>query len=396
MNRRTVCMIAYANYFTDARIKNYVEALLGHGYRVDVFALGSQSAPAQPGLRVFAVADKYWGDRALRYALAQCWFALRTLVLVGWHGLKERYRLVHVHNMPNMLVFSALIARLCGARIILDVHDTMPEVYATKFDLPLDHPLIALLRWEERASAWFSDQVITTNVLHKEVLIAHGIPSAKIEVILNTGNPRLFRPVVDKPVHTVMMLVYHGTIAKRLGIDLILQALAIARDALAEVKLVLIGDGDYLPAAKEIVQSLGLTECVEFMGFIPVEDLPQHLAQADIGVVGNRAYNEVKHNYMLPVKMLEYAAMEIPTLTPRLRVIARYFDEQSALYYAPDDAQDLARRMIEVWKNPQVGTAVKKNLRTFNLRYNWPVMESIYLQIVRRLLAGVSCTESAA
>ena len=40
MMKRSVCIIAYANYYTDARIKNYVEALVKSGYAVDIFALG--------------------------------------------------------------------------------------------------------------------------------------------------------------------------------------------------------------------------------------------------------------------------------------------------------------------------------------------------------------------
>src|SRR5439155_3543603 len=158
------------------------EALLRRGYAVDVFALGGQGRVAQPGLRVFSVMRKYWGDSPLRYVIAQLWFASCAALLVGWHSLRRRYCLVHVHNMPDFLVFSAVIAKGTGARVILDVHDTMPEAYATKFDLPLRHPLIALLRWEERLSARFADQVITTNDLHKAVLRRHGIGAGKVEV----------------------------------------------------------------------------------------------------------------------------------------------------------------------------------------------------------------------
>ena len=392
MSKRSVSMIAYANYRTDARIKNYVEALLKQGYEIDVFALGSNDSETQPGVRVFSVMRKYWGGSARRYALSQLWFALYVAFLVSWRFLRRRYRLIHVHNIPNFLVFSAIVPKLGGAKIILDVHDTMPEAYATKFDLSLDHPLIALLRWEERLSAWFADQVITTNELHEEVLCSHGIAADKIEVILNVGNERLFRPALDRPPHDGLMLVYHGTIAERLGIDLILKAVAVASEKCPGLRLLLIGEGDFLSTVERLMSDWGLTDKVQIRGFVPVEELPAYLYEADVGIVGNRGYTEAKRNYMLPVKMLEYAAMEIPTIAPRLRVIRHYFDEDSAIFYAPDDAKDMARRIVEVYQHREIIANVKQGLRTFNQRYNWSAMEKKYLDIIGRLLGTDSAT----
>ncbi len=225
---RVVCMIAYANYYTDARIKNYVQVLLKRGYEVDVFGLGSDDGTTTPGLCFFPVMQKYWGDSSVQYALSQLRFALLVAVWVGWRYFKKRYSLVHVHNMPNFLVFSAIFAKLMGAKVILDVHDTMPEAYATKFDCSLDHPLIALLRWEERLSARFADRVITTNELHKMVLSSHGIPDQKIDIIMNLGDERIFRPTQSGTAREGLTLGYHGTIAERLGIDLILRAIHLA------------------------------------------------------------------------------------------------------------------------------------------------------------------------
>jgi len=396
MSKSSVCTIAYANYYTDARIKNYVEALLKQGCEVDVFALGGDSREMQPSVRLFPVMEKHWGSSAFRYALSQLWFTLRVALIVSRRFLKRRYCLIHVHNIPNFLVFSAVVPKLGRAKIILDVHDTMPEAYATKFDLPLNHPLIALLRWEERLSAWFANQVITTNELHKEVLCSHGIAADKIEIILNVGNERLFRPVRDRPPHDGLMLVYHGTIAERLGIDLILEAIRIASKECSGIQLLLIGEGDFLSAIKGLVNDWGLMDRVQMMGFVPVEQLLPYLSKADVGVVGNRRYAEAKQNYMLPVKMLEYAAMEIPTIAPRLRVIRHYFNEDSAIFYTPDDVEDMARRIVEVYHHREIIANVKQCLRIFNQRHNWSAMEKKYLDIVSHLLGtdlatGLEC-----
>ncbi len=388
MIRRSACMIAYANYYTDARIKNYVQALVRQGYEVDIFALGQRgvdetTAPA--GVRVFAVMDKYWGDSALHYALVQVWFAIRVALWVAWRSLSHSYGLIHVHNMPDFLVFSAIAPKLLGVPVILDVHDTTPEVYATKFDVALEHPLIALLRWQERLSAAFADQVITSNALQKRVLCSHGLPADKIEVILNVGNEAFFKPAPPRPPSTELRLVYHGTIAERLGLDVILQAIHLASQDCPALSFLLIGDGDYLPTVKRLIPAWGLSDRVQLLGFIPVEKLAAYLSQADVGIVGTKSANEAKHNYCLPVKMLEYAAMEMPTIAPNLDVIRYYFDDDSAFFYAADDPVALADRIRDVYHHRELLPGVRQHLRSFNQSHNWAAMEDLYLAIIARL-----------
>jgi len=379
-------MVAYANYFNDARIKNYVDALLRNGWEVDVFALGGVHS-AQPGLRVVSLMSKVANDKALPYLLSQLAFLVYGVAVVTRAALTRRYSLVHVHNMPNFIIFTALFAKLFGARVVLDVHDTMPESYATKFDVPLSHPVIVLLRLEERLSAKFADLILTTNDLHVETLVGHGLPRSKIRIIMNVGNPALFAPRPARAFRADhgLVLGYHGTIAERLGLDLVVEAVHRALPSCEGLRLVLIGDGEFMPVVRRLVENYALQNVVSLNGWVPVEQLPRALAEVDTGVVGNRRRTEVHQNWMLPVKMLEYAAMEIPTIAPRLRAITQYFDDASALLYTADDIDDLTRVIKETYWDPACLDRVRMGLRTFNARYNWPSMETRYLELVRDL-----------
>ena len=381
---RSVCMIAYANYYTDARIKNYVYSLLKAGYQVDVFALG-KAEPAISGLNVFCLMSKVWSGSVLPYILSQCWFLLLVMFRVGAAFLRQRYCFIHVHNMPNFIVFGALIPKIFGGKVILDVHDTMPEAYATKFDLPLDHVLVKMLRFEEHVSAAFADHIITTNDLHKEALVEHGIPANKISIIMNMGNDDIFHPQFSAITSAGLVLAYHGTVAERLGLDLILDAIRLARSEYPQLQFILIGDGDYMPTVRNLIEEYHLNDIVSLEGWVPVEELPRYLSKTQVGIIGNRLSTETKKNWMLPVKMLEYAAMEIPTIAPALRVIMHYFDNDSAFYYIPDDAEDMARCIIDIYRHPEKIQVAKSHLRNFNRQYNWGVMESRYLNIIDNL-----------
>ena len=48
------------------------------------------------------------------------------------------YDLIHVHSVPDFEVFAALIPKIKGTKIILDIHDIVPEFYTSKFDVSQD------------------------------------------------------------------------------------------------------------------------------------------------------------------------------------------------------------------------------------------------------------------
>jgi hypothetical protein len=127
-----VCMLAYAHYMNDARIKSYVRTLEGAGHRVDVIALradGESRRETGATGTVFRLMDKYQGQSTVMYAFSYLLFFVKALILLAYRCLRNRYEVVHIHNMPNALVFAAGVPKIFGARLMLDVHDLMTVNY---------------------------------------------------------------------------------------------------------------------------------------------------------------------------------------------------------------------------------------------------------------------------
>ena len=383
-----VAMVAYANYFSDARIKNYVDALLDAGASVDVFALGKEVGSYSDGnLFVNNLRTKHRGSSSLGYIVAQLLFLLKATWCLLLRSLGGRYNIIHAHNMPNILALTGLPFKLLGTKVLLDVHDTMPEAYATKFGYSLDSLATKILVGEELLSAACADKVITTNVMHKEVLIGHGIPETKIVQILNVGNRKIFKPKGYRANRQELWLGYHGTIAKRLGVFLIVDALRLMTEGCPGVRFLCVGEGDDLAAMKQRAEEKRVTHMIEWKPFVAVEDLPEVLNKVDVGVIGNQRGTELKRNYMLPVKMLEYAAMEIPTVAPRLKIIERYFNDTSAFIYEPDNASALANAIRAIYNNRSLITGRIDGLRKFNTEYNWDIMAECYLTMINDVVS---------
>lgn len=380
-----VCMLAYAHYINDARIKNYVRTLEDQGHRVDVIALRAEhesSVDVRPTGTTFRVMDKYQGQSTLKYCWSYLKFVLKSFLLLARRSFRNRYTVIHVHNMPNALVFVAFIPKILGAKVLLDVHDLMTVNYMAKFNVQETHPVVRVLKMEQRLSALFSDRVFCADHNQRDYLITHcGIRAEKVTVLMNLPNVELFKPVVKEKTNDMFRIVYHGTIAHRLGIDLILEAMAEVVDQIP-AELWIYGAGDYLSEALSLSSRLGLQNKVHFsQRFFPVEEIPEMVCGMDLGIIGNRR-SLACDRYMLPVKLLEYVYLDVPVVAPRLDVISRYFDETMVRFYDPENVEQMAKSILELYSDAEKRKRLTCSASTFYERHNCKEQAKRYLDLL--------------
>src|ERR1700687_5679773 len=130
------CMIVHSTYPADPRVRRESEALLSNGWHVDVICLrgeGEKSIENCGGATAYRFQIKRHRSSGLAaYLLEYLLFFIAASFWVTLLHLRRGYRVVQVHNMPDFLVFTTLIPRLLGARVVLDMHDLVPELYAVK------------------------------------------------------------------------------------------------------------------------------------------------------------------------------------------------------------------------------------------------------------------------
>ena len=98
----------------------------------------------------------------------------------------------HAHSVPDFLVFTAWLPRLTGAKIILDIHDLLPEFYASKFDSNKDSLIFKLMLWIEKVSCAFAHHVILPNHLWLDRVRLRSVSASKSTVVLNYPDPSIF------------------------------------------------------------------------------------------------------------------------------------------------------------------------------------------------------------
>ncbi len=349
-------IIAYTHFATDGRVRRQAEALAASGWHVDVICVAGQNDDqAQPNVAVHTVRmARYQGKSRASYARSYARFFFGATALAARLYSRRRHELAVVCTMPDLAVVTALVPRIRGAKVLLDVHDTMPELYEDKFAGRLARFGSSLLRLEERLSALLADRVLAVHEPHRHRLMEAGVPARKIRVLLNLPQRNVFdrtkalskRPALLEPLTKKFLVSWHGTMSKRLGVDIALPAFAIARKQCPDLHLLLIGSGDQASEVRGLICQLGLEESVTMTErWLPLAELPAVLARASLGLVPNRDTRATR--LMLPEKLLEYAMLGIPVVAARLPTIQYYFRDSIA-YFSPDKSDELAEAIVRL------------------------------------------------
>jgi glycosyltransferase involved in cell wall biosynthesis len=385
---KTLLVIAYTNYGTDPRVIRAAEAAVAAGYEVDVFALRRDGDPKEEmvrGVRVFHLRQlRYRGGGLLQYMLAYFVFFLRCLCKTTMRHVRRRYRIVHVHNMPDFLVFCAVIPKWFGGKVILDIHDPMPNTFASKFKSGEGGFFFKFLLWQERLSARFADRVVTVHDPVKEfVLVKHGLPASSIRVIANFPDENDFPLEKNYHLDGKLRMVFHGTILERAGLRTLMEALAKVQNR-DKVSLRIIGEGDFAAELKQLIASHKLGDMVAFENrTYPAHEIAAHLAEANLGIVPLDISSIT--NYALPLKLVEYIRMGLPVVTVHSVAINYYFDEEDCLYYQWDEAESLRALLDKIAGDPNMLLPYRQ--RTIGLRekFSWLKEKQKYTEMLGEL-----------
>ncbi|MBN1453547.1 MAG: glycosyltransferase family 4 protein [Anaerolineales bacterium] len=386
------CMIVHAYYPEgETRVQREAGALIDVGYEVDVICLrkpGESRRDSIHGVDVYRLSvRRHKGSGVLAQLIEYlAFFFLAMWRLTSLH-LQKRYNAVQVHNPPDFLVFVTLIPRLMGAKVILDLHDLMPEFYASRFGRKMDSWPVRLMRWQEQLSCRFANHVITVTEIWRQDLIKRGLPASKCSVVMNLADDTFFNPKRrnNRPsINDNFTLLYHGTLVQRYGIDLILHAVDQLSHELPALCLNIHGGGEYLRDLQSLTHELGLDEYVNFSTiYVPVEELPDLIVSADLCLVPYR--RDVFTDGILPTKMMEYAALGMPVVATRTPAIEAYFDETMAAFFTAGQVDELASRIRELYHNPSKREALANNIHKFNQQYNWTKQKAEYANRVNEI-----------
>lgn len=386
-----IVLVVYSYYSSDARVRRYAESLARSGYKVDVICLKENYKPKEKNIRLIQYPfqrkrlNKFW------YLAEYFLFTFCSFCILTFNHASKKYKLIHINNMPDFLVFSALIPRLFGAKVILDMHDPMPELYMSKYNKTQKDLIIKLLKYSELLSLKLADHIITANSIFLEIFLKRNtIPKEKIDVILNCPDPRLFYKKTKPGNKANFTLFYGGTVEERFGLDVALEAIPQILPVIPNLKLTIIpkleNEGRYFDGLKKKIKVLNLHASVFIESPVPLEHISEKLLEANVGIV--LAKKSVFTQIILPVKLLEFIAMDIPVIATKTEMLDRYFTNKQVFFLFKNTPQEFANAVLELHRNKKLKQSLIKNARKYFETNNWNKESKKYLRIVNRLIAA--------
>ena len=390
-----VCMLVYSFYENDNRVRRYAETLAARGDVVEVIALRRPHQSSEDlvrGVRVFRIQRRERNERRrLSYILRLLLFFFRSAIFLSSRHLRDPYQLIHVHSVPDFEVFAAFLPKLTGCKVILDIHDLVPEFYASKFQVSEHSLLIKALLITERMAARFADHVIIANHIWRETLLSRSVPDAKCTVVLNWPDPTIFSRHGRVRTDNRFVMLYPGTLNHHQGIDIAIRAFASIKDAVPHVDFHVYGEGSDKVNLDKLIEELSLQGRVVIREPVPLIEVPGLIENADLGIVPKR--KDCFANEAFSTKILEFMIMGIPVIVSDTKIDRYYFDESVLKFFRGHDEKDLAECMLELIRDPEVRARLSSNALKFVADKGWDVKKTEYLDLVDRLASNASGRE---
>jgi glycosyltransferase involved in cell wall biosynthesis len=393
-----MCAVAYTFYQSDGRVMRYNEALAARGASVDVITLRENKGPRttfRDGVQVIGIQTRQVNERSqFSYLLRILLFFVRAMFVVSWRHVRRRYDVVHVHSVPDFLVFTAWLPKLTGAKVILDIHDLLPELYASKFGTGEDSLVYRALLLVERLSVAFADHLITANDLWQRKLVNRTASAGKATALLNFPDRSVFSPRGRTRTSDQFVMIYPGTLNAHQGLDLAIEALAKIKSKAPRAEFHIYGSGPALPELRALACRLGIEESVRFHDMLSLREIARVIENADLGVVPKRKNSF--GNEAFSTKTLEFMSLGIPVIVSDTKIDTYYFDDSLVKFFRGGSVDHLADCMLALIRNREARESLRRNGLRFVEANCWQVKQKVYLDLVDVLVQTPSGKHSRA
>ena len=209
--------------------------------------------------------------------------------------------------------------------------------------------------------------IAVSSEVAKSTLKWYFVDKKKVFTVSNGIETDLFRPDRRQWKHIreslaisdeEKILIFFSFVTKQKGIHLLIKALP---DILKEnnyVKLLVVGEGDYLTEAKQLVGQLGLESYVVFTGYIPREKAPDYINASEIFILPTLRQEG------MPFSLIEAMACGKPVIASRIGGIHSAIDDGvDGVLIPPGDVSKLVEKTIFLLGNKDFANKLANNAR---------------------------------
>lgn len=269
----------------------------------------------------------------------------------------ERYSL---HNAAG-----AIAARATGVPLVIEVNSPLAEERAKHGGLAFPRLATRL----ERAIWCAATAIVTVSTPLADALVESGVERHRILVLPNAVRREMLQAGAGAAAvrcalgfaPTDVVFGFTGWFRPWHGLEAFLEAFADAGLAAEGARVMLVGEGQALPALREIVARRNIAHAVAFTGAVGRDAISDHIAAFDVALQPHAT------RYASPMKIFEYLALGKPVVAVRTPAIAETLADgaDSILFEAGDTSALLAgvrRLLLDVELRARMSLAARESV----------------------------------
>jgi len=369
----------------DSRVENEAYSLIKDGHEVHMFSLNFKGL--KPGLEevngihVHRIKANRLLYKASALAYDWSWFHKQVAKKVKVFIDDVKPDALHVHDMLIAKAVMDINDTHYQLPLTLDLHENRPEImqfypHLQKFP---GNRLISIEKWKHAQNELIKRANKVVMVTPEAIDVAVKDTGCSLEKFIslpNTIEPEIY---LNYPVRKEILqkyrkgfdIVYVGDTGLRRGLDTALRALKIILVEIPQAQLVIVGKSTEDHYLKEIVEAEGLSANVLFEGWQDVSLFPSYIMGAEVCI--SPLKRNKHHDTTLANKLFQYMAGERPVVASDCPSQINIVEScQCGLVHKAEDADDLAQKLLELYKNPAKAREMGENGKKAVLdQYNW-------------------------
>lgn len=406
-----ILMVLYLKY-PDIRVVKEVSTLISHGYKVVVLA-------SNDGNEV-EYEEKFEGKlvilRPKEFTNHYCWKVLRYFLFSvnfydSWlnkqiNKLIDEYniKIIHVHDL-RLVKTAKVSAKKFKLPIVVDLHENYPAAIKAYTE---DNSLKSIIRrnyidsynrWKQYEKNILKnvDFIITVvEESQKRIIDLNVIPKENVKVVSNTESVEKINlysndEMLLNEYKDDFVISYIGGVDKHRGIETVLNALPLILNRISNLKFIIVGgiNDTYLKTLRDVIEKLKIEKSVEFIGRVPLEDVPKYINISKFGIIPQYANEHC--NYTVPHKLFQYLSMGKPVIVSDAVPLKRIVKEgQCGLVFKSGSSYDLADVFCKYFDgNDKKYFDLCENAKNITIhKYNWNNDGNSLLEIYSKLTVG--------
>ncbi|HWP47307.1 MAG TPA: glycosyltransferase family 4 protein [Candidatus Limnocylindrales bacterium] len=386
---KKLCHVFFDEFPKDSRIRRYTNTLLAHEFKVFIVCIKGDSKKIlehNGNINIYRVPLRKKRSSFMRRLWEYFLFEVFSFLIVSYLCLRHRIRLFHVHTLPDFLVFTCWIPKILGSKIILDFHELFPEFMCQHKPSTQNSFIMKILYFQEKASFGFADEVIVFHDLARGILENRVKIKKNITVVMNGVDPSEL-PLIQREKTDKFNIVYNGTINFNLNLSLIVKALEIIKrkypEIYSKIEFHLYGDGPDLENILNLANKLAIHN-VRYQGRLRFKEMMERLSTASVCILPPK--KDIYSDLYYSLKLTEMIYLKIPVIATKLKTYLYYFPEDCVIYFDSDDADQLAEKIVFVYRYPSEVRKFTENAFNRYQAYKWEIMRARYIKLINSLI----------